>query len=137
MNEDLAAAARFHGHIGPYLALGLRAGRYAIQRLGAKKHFGLRVDYYGPAKPPPSCIVDGLQLSTGATYGKRNVEIHPAEAIRIVVTAGESGKSIAMGLQSAIVQRIESRERSLEELAEEVMAEGDIERLWEIKTLED
>jgi formylmethanofuran dehydrogenase subunit E len=75
--------------------------------------------------------VDGLQLSTGVTYGKRNIEIHPAEAIRIVVTAKESGKSLALRLQPAVVERIKSRAQTLEELAEEVMAEEDIGKLWE------
>jgi len=79
--QDLKMAAAFHGHLGPYLVLGLRLGHYALTTLRARKYFGIRVIVHCPPQPPPSCMVDGLQLSTGATYGKRNIELVPSDEI--------------------------------------------------------
>jgi hypothetical protein len=44
--------ARFHGHLGPFIVLGYRMGRYALQRLGV---IHLR---YGPVS-----IAQGPRLS--------------------------------------------------------------------------
>ncbi len=79
--RTLEMAVSFHGHLGPYLALGLRIGQLAIDTLRARKHFGIRVIVHCPPQPPASCLVDGLQVATGATYGKRNIELHPSDGI--------------------------------------------------------
>jgi len=70
----LKEALNFHGHLGPYLILGILAGELAIKKLGCKKYFGLDVLVRGANKKPKSCLIDGLQLSTGATYGKGNIQ---------------------------------------------------------------
>ena len=81
--RKLEAAKAFHGHFGPYLALGLRLGEFALSALKARKHFGIKVTVHCPPQPPPSCMVDGLQISTGATYGKRNIELVPSDEIAV------------------------------------------------------
>jgi formylmethanofuran dehydrogenase subunit E len=63
----LKEAIRFHGHLGPYLVLGVLAGEAALKKLKAKKYFGIEMKVWGANKKPKSCLVDGLQLSTGAT----------------------------------------------------------------------
>ncbi len=75
----------FHGHLGPYVALGLRIGERLLALLQPRPHFGLHVAVVCPLAPPPSCLLDGLQLATGATYGKQNLLATAGEAI--VVTA--------------------------------------------------
>jgi formylmethanofuran dehydrogenase subunit E len=70
---SLKEATKFHGHLGPYLVLGLRAGEAALKKFRCKKYFDLDVKVYGANKKPKSCLIDGLQLSTGATYGKGNI----------------------------------------------------------------
>ncbi|MCX5710376.1 MAG: formylmethanofuran dehydrogenase subunit E family protein, partial [Candidatus Omnitrophica bacterium] len=74
MKVSLKEAVNFHGHLGPYLVLGLKAGEMALRKLGCKKYFGLEVKVFGALKKPKSCFIDGLQLSTGATYGKGNIQ---------------------------------------------------------------
>ena len=70
---SLKTAIDFHGHLGPYLILGILAGQFAVEKLNCKKYFGLRVKVWGARLKPKSCLIDGLQLSTGATYGKGNI----------------------------------------------------------------
>ncbi|MFA5410637.1 MAG: formylmethanofuran dehydrogenase subunit E family protein [Candidatus Omnitrophota bacterium] len=80
---SLKEGIRFHGHLGPYLVLGIRAGELALKKLNCKKYFGLEVKVWGAGEKPKSCLIDGLQLSTGATYGKGNISKFNGRVIRI------------------------------------------------------
>ncbi len=103
---SLKEAVRFHGHLGPYLVLGLLAGEIAIQKLGCKKYFDLDVKVYGANKKPESCLIDGLQLSTGATYGKGNIEKLNGRAIKIEFCNRANNKKIILKLKNSLVQRL-------------------------------
>ena len=80
---SLKEAMKFHGHLGPYLVLGLLAGALGLKKTGAKKYFGLEVKVYGANIKPKSCLIDGLQLSTGATYGKGNIRKYASSSLKI------------------------------------------------------
>lgn len=70
----LAYAAQFHGHLGPWATAGTRLGMAGVREVGARGYFDVEVVCEGPfAKPPKSCFLDGLQVATGATLGKRNL----------------------------------------------------------------
>ncbi|MBU1727623.1 MAG: formylmethanofuran dehydrogenase subunit E family protein [Candidatus Omnitrophica bacterium] len=106
INKELQEAIRFHGHLGPYLVLGLLAGELALKKLGCKKYFGSEVAVWGANKKPKSCIVDGLQLSTGATYGKGNIRKFNAKDIRIVVCDLKNKKKIRLSLKAGLLERL-------------------------------
>lgn len=72
--------ARFHGHLGPFIVLGYRMGRYALTRLG-NDPFSLRAEVYCSGVTPQSCLADGVQLGSGCTLGKRNITIIPSDSI--------------------------------------------------------
>jgi formylmethanofuran dehydrogenase subunit E len=89
----LAYAAQFHGHLGPWATAGSRAGMCARRAVAAEGYFDLEVTVEGPlVKPPQSCFLDGLQVSTGATWGKRNVKWIEADQIVVRVKNTRSGK---------------------------------------------
>jgi formylmethanofuran dehydrogenase subunit E len=71
--EDLAA---FHGHLGPFLVIGYRMGRYARKTL-CHDPFALSARVYCSGTTPETCIADGLQMGSGCTMGKNNIEIIP------------------------------------------------------------
>ena len=79
----LSEAIKFHGHLGPYLILGILAGELALRRMGYKKYFDLEIKVWGANRKPKSCLIDGLQLSTGATYGKGNIHKLDGRKIKI------------------------------------------------------
>ena len=67
----LAYAAQFHGHLGPWATAGLRLGVAGRRAVGAEGYFDVNVVVEGPfVKPPRSCLLDGVQVATGATWGK-------------------------------------------------------------------
>lgn len=104
----LREAARFHGHLGPYLVLGVLAGELAVKRLKAKKHFGLKVDVRGAHKKPKSCLIDGLQLSTGATYGKGNIRKIEGSRILISLRSTVNNCRAVLSVKSKVLNRLAS-----------------------------
>ena len=98
----LKNAILFHGHLGPYLVLGVRAGELALKKLKVKKYFTISVQVWGATKRPKSCLVDGLQLSTGATYGKGNIEKFPGSRIKMFFRNTRRNNCIELTLRNDV-----------------------------------
>lgn len=120
----LKEAVKFHGHLGPYLVLGILAGELAVKKLKSRRYFGLDVKVWGANKKPKSCLIDGLQLSTGATYGKGNIKKFSAAEIKVIVSDKNSNKKIVLKLKEEIIQKIEgaSSHRDSEILAKKIFS---------------
>lgn len=103
---SLTGAIDFHGHLGPYLVLGLKAGDLALKELKLKKYFGLRVEVFGFDKKPKSCIIDGLQLSTGATFGKGNIKKYKANLEKIVFFDLFTKEKLSLMLKTTLKQML-------------------------------
>lgn len=103
----LKEAEKFHGHLGPWLVLGILIGEFALKKLKARKYFGLKVKVWGANKKPKSCLIDGLQLSTGATYGKGNIEKLDGAAIKIKFINRASHKKIILRFKDNLIQQLE------------------------------
>lgn len=74
MNDELAHVERFHGHLGPFAVIGFRMGKLACEKLGDNP-FEKQVNVSTGTTPPLSCIIDGIQLSSGCTLGKGNITV--------------------------------------------------------------
>lgn len=92
--EVLDWLKRFHGHLGPWVVFGWRVGDWAVGHLNAQRYFGVRVEVACPSSPPVSCLIDGLQVSTGATTGKANLIVKPAKQIEIYIRNTKTEKSV-------------------------------------------
>jgi len=104
---SIKEAIKFHGHLGPYLILGIIAGNLSLRRLKCKKYFGLKVKVFGANIKPKSCLIDGLQLSTGATYGKGNISKYRANNIRILVFNLNDDKKIQLTLKKSVIKKLD------------------------------
>ena len=104
----LKEAVKFHGHLGPWLVLGLLTGEYALKKLKAKKYFGLRMKVSGANEKPKSCFIDGLQLSTGATYGKGNIQKIEGGRIKVYFYNLENNKKINIRFKEGFIKKLES-----------------------------
>ena len=103
---SLKEAAGFHGHLGPYLVLGILAGEFALKTLKAKKYFGITIKVWGANKKPKSCLVDGLQLSSGATYGKGNIEKYPGDKIKAEFCNFKTRAKCVLQLEGGLIQKL-------------------------------
>ncbi|RLG01282.1 MAG: hypothetical protein DRN60_04610 [Thaumarchaeota archaeon] len=127
-------AVRFHGHRGPFLILGYRAGKIAVKNLGAKLSIDslhkLRAVVYCPMRVPYTCFIDGVQCSTGCTAGKLNLHIVEKDKIVLRLEDKERGKSVEVHVNSDILPRILTME--MEEASKWALEAG-IEEIFKIR----
>lgn len=88
-NSFIDRAAAFHGHLGPLLVLGLRMGLLA-QTILEGDPFTMKAEVHTRKTPPYSCIVDGIQFSSGCTLGKGNITIVEDDHIYGVFSKGSA-----------------------------------------------
>lgn len=119
--EGLERATRFHGHRGSFLIVGLRMGALILRELETAGHWPLRIRCFA-ARPPVSCFVDGLQLSTGSTLGKGNISTDDRDRCEAMAELeDERGiRTITVRLKDDVRKRIESSFGQCEEVETEV-----------------
>ena len=105
-NRLLIAGGRFHGHIGPFLAVGLKIGLVANEVLG-RSPLEVRAEVEVNPRPPRSCVIDGIQYVTGCTLGKANIVIH-ARDDRIAASFSLGGRSVRISLRDEFLKEMES-----------------------------
>ena len=68
-------AFEFHGHQCPFMPLGYRMGKLAMHHLGVghEADHGFHVFTELGEAHPQTCLMDGIQVATGATYGKLTI----------------------------------------------------------------
>jgi len=129
----------FHGHKCPAMPLGIRAGLAALKALGVERASNKElycICETGPAHAA-MCFVDGVQVATGCTYGKANIEkleygknaitlidVAARRAVRVVPNAELQKKWMA----SEFV-RLRSRGVEPKDIAPEIVNPL-IERVW-------
>ena len=106
MNETLRQIERFHGHLGPYAIIGYKMGEIANKKLGSDP-FSKKAVVWTGTTPPLSCIIDGLQMSSGCTLGKGNILVHQDDSPKVQFTS-KNGKKIEITLKSSIKQEIDT-----------------------------
>jgi formylmethanofuran dehydrogenase subunit E len=103
----LVEAVRLHGHLGPWLVVGLRIGQRMLADLGSEGFFNIQVQAIGPiAKPPERCLVDGLQFATGATMGKDNIKVRLADRFEFRASSTQTGRDVRYGLRETLLKVI-------------------------------
>ena len=130
--EFLSQAVKFHGHLGPYMVLGLRAGLFANQVL-EKDPMNTEAIIETLPRPPESCFVDGVQFATGCTMGKRNISLKEGEGLK--ATFNKNNKVLILTLKQEIIDEINSLPPDEEEawvaLAKDLY-QREIDRIFEI-----
>jgi formylmethanofuran dehydrogenase subunit E len=107
--EWLAQVVQFHGHLGPSVFAGARMGMIGLRAVEAKGCFDVEVTCEGPfAKPPQSCFLDGIQVATGATMGKRTLNWVQAERIVVRVKNVRTGKTAELRPTPALMELLGS-----------------------------
>lgn len=131
--ELVERGAEFHGHLGPFLVCGLRMGLLALRELGSSGHSDLRATVETGTTPPLSCLIDGIQVATGCTLGKGNIQVtaHGRPRAAFIKIKGTKCR-LEVELRPGPVERFRAGEA--EALAREVMAMSDEELFrWELR----
>ena len=133
LDESLEARAiEFHGHDGPFMTLGLRMGLTALEMLDCKGWFGLKCEVRLNWNPPDSCVIDGIQSSTGCTMGKKNITVVEKPGVEAVFTSKH--KMLNIKLKDEVIEKIKNNmtdEDIPHELIEE-LEEAELSDIFEI-----
>ncbi|MFO8234764.1 MAG: nucleoside hydrolase [Bacteroidales bacterium] len=101
-----------HGHIGIYSIIGAKMGVRALEYFRALPE-NLHIQSYTGNKPPLSCMNDGLQVSSGCTFGNGSFKITGNQNLPEAVI-GYKNQEIRIQLEIQYlkeIQKIISREK--------------------------
>lgn len=131
-------AVKLHGHLGPFLVMGVRMAATAKTILASSDNKGnpSQVTVRVPLSTPYSCVLDGIQSATQCTIGngKLKVENSPREITADFRTQG-SDKTLTVSINPKIIDEIEnesSRGTTSEELAAKMVSVQE-HKLFELK----
>lgn len=80
-----------------------------LRTVEAKGYFDVEVTCEGPlAKPPQACFLDGVQVATGATMGKRTLNWVQADRIVVRIKNTRTGKTAELRPTPALMQLLGS-----------------------------
>ena len=127
----LDEASRFHGHLGPFLMLGFEAGSLGRRLVDAVDSRELEALVMVPLKTPFSCIIDGVQCSTGCTLGKLNIKAINSRKFEVIVKNRRNGKVVVIKIKRSIIDKL----RSLRDMrkAVEFLKSLKLEEVFEVK----
>ena len=96
-----------HRHLGAYSLIGVKMGILAREILEADLD-ELNVVTYTGLKPPESCLIDGLQIATGASLGRGTIHtsMETKSAPKAVFIKGP--RRIRIEVKTKIIQMIQS-----------------------------
>jgi formylmethanofuran dehydrogenase subunit E len=126
INNLVERGVKLHGHAGPYLNLGIKMGLLALEKLDVKGYFDLFTEVELKYSTPISCLVDGLQISTGCTMGKGNIKVKDnPDMIRSLFKTGN--KTLLVTLKPEITELINFKKESCENLGDRILNMTDAE----------
>jgi len=130
ISEELTSlikkAADFHGHLGPFLVIGVRMGTLTkkILNVNAGKNNKLRITARLPLLTPFSCIIDGIQATTQCTIGNQKLKMENSQTkIIVYFELKNSYKALRIHVDPKIIKELKNRYSegaSNEELAREI-----------------
>ena len=106
LTDIMNKAAEFHGHLGPFLAIGVRMGLLAKKTLKSNGFRDLSVIVNTGNNLPLSCVVDGIQVATGCTLGKGNIAVTNLNEISAAFHAKH--KAIQVKMKTEVFQNLKS-----------------------------
>ena len=113
MDEVLLRIKDFHGHLGPYATIGYRMGIVANRELGGDA-FKKVARVFSGTVTPLSCMIDGIQLSSGCTLGKGNITVEDLQEPRAIFSDKEGTKSIEITLRDEVQHMLREKMTSWE-----------------------
>ena len=82
LDAILKKAEEFHGHLGPFVTLGVRMGFIGLRELRVKRNEKkLRATAMLEYSVPFSCVIDGIQVATKCTIGNKKLRLRSSSGI--------------------------------------------------------
>jgi formylmethanofuran dehydrogenase subunit E len=108
LEDVIERAMEFHGHLGPFLVIGVRMALIGMRELKAKKADPkLRVTVMVRPSVPFSCIIDGIQAATSCTIGNRKLRLRNSPKKIAAKFQILEGDTVTITLNSAKQEELE------------------------------
>ena len=126
LKSEIRNAENLHGHLGPFLVIGVRISILAkrILNIHSGEHNKLQVTVKLPLLTPFSCIIDGIQAATQCTVGNQKLKIENSQSqITVDFKLLNSDKILRIHVNPKVIQELKnkySKNASNEELAWEI-----------------
>jgi len=113
INDVLRKAEDMHGHLGPFLALGVRMSLAGMRNLETKEgnqqlYAAAELEY----KVPFSCMLDGIQAVTKCTVGNKRLTWKESKKYKATFTLKDNGRvmvSVKPDLIAELRRRLEKK----------------------------
>ncbi|MEA2090244.1 MAG: formylmethanofuran dehydrogenase subunit E family protein [Thermoproteota archaeon] len=117
----LNKAGEFHGHLGPFLVIGVRMGLIGLRELGiAKNYRQLHVTAMVKSTVPFTCVLDGIQMTTQCTFGNQKLKVKEFSGIEAEFELENGEQNVTVAVNPATFNSIKgelvARNVSLEEV---------------------
>ncbi len=135
ISEELLQAKKFHGHLGPYLAVGMCMGKVFCEILG-REPFSYRIFTSVGFEPPLSCVIDGLQLTSPGTIGNSMIKVEGEGVVSAWAHKDNIQVNIRLRDDKKVVIDRDTDKDNEERIAEEIW-NAPLEEYFTIERLED
>jgi len=104
-------AADFHGHLGPFLVIGVRMANTAKKILNATtKDNTLQATAKIPLLIPFLCIIDGIQATTRCTVGNQKLKIEKSKKqITVYFKLQNSHRTLKVSVNPKIIKELKNK----------------------------
>ncbi len=122
--DDIVEFARkLHGHVGPFLVIGIKMGLAAKRALKTSDQelTILTANVRVPLHPPFSCLLDGIQVATTCTVGNQRLQIADAGVIEATFSMQE--RKVIVTLSQTFTEQLkqkQDRDQLTEQYAREI-----------------
>jgi formylmethanofuran dehydrogenase subunit E len=101
-------AVKLHGHLGPFLVIGVRMGEIAKRHLKVdeKNSRGLQANIRIPLSTPFSCVIDGIQATTSCTVGNQKLKIEKSIEITACFKLQSSDKTVKISVNPKLIKNL-------------------------------
>jgi formylmethanofuran dehydrogenase subunit E len=96
----------FHGHIGIYSILGVKLGLYLRETMNTGQRNILSVRSFAGAKPPFSCLNDGIQVGSGITSGQGLFSVESTDQPKLYVECSDGVFRFRYSVKEPVVNQI-------------------------------
>ena len=127
----LKTAEDFHGHLGPFLVVGVRMGQVGLNELNMdKKENSLHIFLKVLPNVPYSCIIDGLQVITKCTVGNQKLQVEQANDIEAKFKDLGNGRSVTVAPKPRLLTMLR------EQMVGKGLSEKDVCKLaWDVASI--
>jgi formylmethanofuran dehydrogenase subunit E len=115
MNTDdklYQAGLLLHGHKCPAMPMGLRAGQAALEALGVERAMDGQLTAWVEIDRDhcATCYADGIQMATGCTFGKGNIQKLGYGKFAVTVIDNKTGRSVRVVTRNETIKRNQESE---------------------------